>query len=662
MSTTTPQQVNERGNTIVMVLSVTVVILTLLGSAVAYTQHVSRVADRSRKAAQAVEVGDGHLEYLFTHWRNISRAPGFRRTIAQPPTNFFYTTDFNPTKVSGLAPAPTPWQNTIPPNPWPGVPPEIPRPSPTFFPTVPEYTISQYRIQAVSPMIELDANENALLPNGQPMATSAFPTAGDGPNSWQYSIYYLAAVDVTLRTMTGNVSAKVRRVFEKKYDNPWSHAMFFNDDLEFQPSSALTIRGSIHTNSNLYIGTSNFTAADKVAYAGEYVNGFHPGDTRAGNTASAPSFPVDLPPSQESPYLPFGWNLKLTNADGTVNNDSYHELIERPNFTGGQTDPLEEVRFYNQAGYRVLIGPSNNITIEQYNPTTKVATSVTSGSAYNAFLGTNGCLSTGLVMQDNREGNYVRIVNVDMAKLNTSVSNGISGWNGVLYISDTSSGTPANVTYGTTPVSGVTRRGIRLINGAIWSPNSGITIASENPVYIQGNFNAGGSSPPSNTTAPPTASPYPSPTVSNYNMKPCAIIADAINVLSGAWVDTKSTSDVQERIASHTTINAALVSGNVPSSSGDYSGGGENFLRLQESWKDARLTYYGSMVQLYASLQATSRLTNVGQLMKAPLSNRWHWNANFGQSPTSQKPWLGSPPGNLQIASYLQQQRWYQVY
>ncbi len=77
-------------------------ILTLLGAAVGYTQHVSRMSDRSRKIAQAMEVADGHLEYLFTHWRNISRAPALRYTTAQPATNFFFTADYNP------GPAPTP--------------------------------------------------------------------------------------------------------------------------------------------------------------------------------------------------------------------------------------------------------------------------------------------------------------------------------------------------------------------------------------------------------------------------------------------------------------------------------------------------------------------------------------------------------------------------
>ena len=283
--------------------------------------------------------------------------------IKQPPTNFFYTTDFNPSVKPGLAPAPTPWQVNPAPSPWPGAPPLIPRPSPGLFPSIARVQLTQYRIQAVSPMIELDANENALRPDGSAMATNEFPTAGDGPNYWQYSIYYLAAVDVSLPTMKGNVSAKVRRVFEKKYDNPWTYAVFFHDDLEFHPTSPMTITGPIHTNNNLYIGTSNLTAQSTVPFAGEYVNGYSPYDSRTGNTVSAPAFPEGLPPSQESPYLPFGWNLKLTNADGSLNNDSYHELIERP-VVEPSADPMGEVRLYNQAGIKVMIDQNNNVTVK----------------------------------------------------------------------------------------------------------------------------------------------------------------------------------------------------------------------------------------------------------------------------------------------------------
>jgi len=89
------------------------------------------------------------------------------------------------------------------------------------------------------------------------------------------------------------------------------------------------------------------------------VNGYSPNDTLHGGSVTAPNFVANLPPAQTSPYLPFGWNLDLSNTNGNGNDDSYHEIIERP--VSG-TDPLSNVRYYNQAGYRIVINADNTVT------------------------------------------------------------------------------------------------------------------------------------------------------------------------------------------------------------------------------------------------------------------------------------------------------------
>jgi hypothetical protein len=172
--------------------------------------------------------------------------------------------------------------------------------------------------------------------------------------------------------------------------------MFFVDDLEFQPSSQLILNGPIHTNGNLYIGSSNFVAANptytgtnhvptagKIGYAGEYVNGYSPKDPRyPGSGFTSPVFaksdsslPLsDSPPSQVSPYLPFGWNLSLSTAAGSgANNDSYREVIEPPvgypiPSASASPDPLLNVRYYNQAGIKILIEANNNVRIYRPDP------------------------------------------------------------------------------------------------------------------------------------------------------------------------------------------------------------------------------------------------------------------------------------------------------
>jgi hypothetical protein len=668
---------SEQGNGLVVTISVVMTVLTILGAAVSYTAHVSRVSQRSRRTALAMEIADGHLEYLFTNWRNIYRKTWTTYGLSTGGTdysivgsNYFYTASYNPSNGCSGCAAPTPIANMTPS----ATPPQIPLPSTSYFPTEPNYAVSQYRIQAVDPMVNL-CGDNAVQESSKgntkskdPCDTSAFtpipasstPPGAYGPNCmslygttycFPYSFYYLAAVDVSvpaIGTNSGKVTAKVRRVFEKKFDIPWRYAMFFVDDLEFQPGNSFTITGPVQTNGSLYIGSSNFTATSQVGYGGDYVNGFSPNDTSHSGSSSAPSFATNMPPAQMSPYLPFGWNVDLNASDTNPNNDSYHDIIEQPNTS--YSDPLSNVRMYNQADYKVLIDSSNNITITDFNG----AAIIGSGSTKNAYNAIVGAITTNQAIQDNREGINVRLATLDVGAITTAVNNGTlavsnNGNSGlVLYIKDTTTNgtTVSSKIGGTGTTVNTTERAIRLKNGATL-PSTGLTIVSENPVYIQGDYNTGG-------TPPSDSGTWTNPTVSGYTRKNSAVYGDAINILSGAWSDLNSTQAISQRIATSTTVNTALVSGEVPSGGGKYSGGGEGFVRFLEDWQknSQTFTYYGSMLELYNSQTATGSYSSSASIFKQP-GLHWYYDTNF-QS--------GTPPGNLQIAAYLQQQRWYQVY
>ncbi len=602
-----------------------------------------------------MEIADGHLENLFTNWRNIYRKTWTTYGYASGGTdysvvgtNYFYTDMYNPNSGCSGCAAPTPVPNMSP-SPAP-TPPTIPLPASSNFPTEPNYTVTQYRIQAVDPMVDLDASGNALKETAWGSGTytsldpAAQPPPAFGPNTWQYSYFYLAAVDVSvpaLGTNSGTVTAKVRRVFEKKFDMPWTYAMLYMDDLEFQPSSTFAINGPVQANGSLYIGTSNFTAQDRVGYSGNYVNGYSPNDTSShSGSISAPTFPANEPPSQVSPFLPFGWNLS--------SGDNYHEIIEQPPSSG--TDPISNIRMYSQADYQVLIDQNNNITITDYNGNAITNT----GTTKPAYQAITGAITTNQAIQDSRENTYVRIASINLNSITNNINNGTLTVNNnansgmVLYIKDTTT----NGTVVSSKIGGngstvnTTERAIRLTQGASL-PTSGLTIVSVNPVYIQGDYNTGGIPPSDSGT-------FTSPTVSGYTRKNAAVYADAINILSGAWSDGNSTLSISNRIATSTTVNAALVTGEVPSGSGYYSGGGENFVRFLEDWQKNgnTFTYYGSMIELFNSVTATGKWQGNGSTYKPP-GLHWYYDTNFASS---------APPGNLQIAAYLQQQRWYQVY
>lgn len=676
-------------------------LLVLLGAAVDYSTQLSRTTQRSRKTALAMEIADGHLETLFTNWRNIYRATWYTYGMntggtdySVTGTNFFATSMYTPsvaaTPIPGMTPAVTP--------------PVIPTPDPTNFPTAitvtpsgtvqPQYQLTKYRILAVDPMVDLDANENPLVETGGggsgsyvPLSPSATPPAAYGPNLgpygyyYPYSYYYLAAADVTVPALAGDVTAKVRRIFEKKFDLPWRYLFFYMDDLELQPTTTLALNGPIHTNSSLYIGTSNLSTSSWVEYGTDYVNGYSPNDSRNGNSATQPSFAKsdpaltlsDCPPYQTAPYLPFGWNLNF-NPLSANSNDGYREIIERP-AASPSPDPLASVRMYNQAGLRVLVDSTGNITATYIDGTTP------SNGVMNTIKGfistgtsSSSTLASSYVFYDNREVGYIKATNVDVYQLAKAANAGsIPQWNGVIYVADTSAtlyntdgtvktaGTAVNVTYNSTTYS-TTKRCVRLINGGIL-PSSGLTVVTDNPVYIVGDFNVnpngstGGSSAP--TPAPTPASDvatYTSPTVSG-TQKYAAIMGDAITVLSSAWVDTNSTGNPSSagRTAKSTTVNACLVAGNTASSGGVYGGGGENFVRYLEDWgkNNNTFVYYGSMVQLFRPQQAIGAWSGSGNVYKAP-ALKWYYDATLLAD--------GSPPGNLALAAYLQQQRWYQVY
>src|SRR5947209_4140424 len=132
------------------------------------------------------------------------------------------------------------------------------------------------------------------------------------------------------------------------------------------------------------------------------------------------------------------------------------------------------------------------------------------------------------------------------------------------------------------------------------------------------------------------------------------VIGEADNLLFRTLVEKNSDQSNTKRGAKSNTVNAALVTGEVPSASGFYSGGGENFVRFLEDWQknSQTFTYYGSMVELFNSEQAIGHWSASANIAKLP-SQHWYYDTGFEDS---------SPPGKLTIAAYLQQQRWYQVY
>ncbi len=173
------------------------------------------------------------------------------------------------------------------------------------------------------------------------------------------------------------------------------------------------------------------------------------------------------------------------------------------------------------------------------------------------------------------------------------------------------------------------RRAVKIANAANLSAvgtcpsgvSCGLTIAVENPVYIQGDFNAnsGGNN-------------WSDPEI------PTSVAGDAVSLLSSQWSDVNSFSSPYAQTARQgntTWYRVAIIGGiTVPfpqptSTAQDFGtdGGVHNFLRYIESWSGT-LEYQGSIIELFTSRQANSTFKCCTTVYSPP-TRGYNFDVNF---------------------------------
>jgi hypothetical protein len=171
------------------------------------------------------------------------------------------------------------------------------------------------------------------------------------------------------------------------------------------------------------------------------------------------------------------------------------------------------------------------------------------------------------------------------------------------------------------------RRALRLVNGQDLydaAPGlTGLTIASENPVYVFGNWNANEDGDNN---------------FDNDDHVATAVLADAVTLLSSQWNDSNSFAnpyDPRKRKATTTSYRLAVIAGkglsfNWSSSPKDFGtdGGAHNFLRYVESWDGQVLYYRGSIASLFYSRQATGTYKCCTTVYEAP-SRGYNFDTEF---------------------------------
>ena len=190
-------------------------------------------------------------------------------------------------------------------------------------------------------------------------------------------------------------------------------------------------------------------------------------------------------------------------------------------------------------------------------------------------------------------------------------------------------------------VSGA-RHVVKLVDGSLGNVpvrsdngQGGFTVASENPVYIQGDYNTSAADPMwanPNGVEPPHAA--------------AGVLADAVTLLSNNWSDLaslKSPSNDAGRPAVTTYYRTAISGGKNINflvnaccagwAIGDWGtdGGLHNFLRQLEAWGGQTLNYKGSMASLYYSTYSTGTDKNGGGTVYDPPARNYIFDPLFTQ-------------------------------
>jgi hypothetical protein len=471
--------------------------------------------------------------------------------------------------------------------------------------------------------------------NGVPNSTSVFI----GPTNWsqlpsQYTnLYGLGqmceiASQATPLNMGEQLSATVDQSFWVGSIPIFQFAIFYNMDMELNPGAPMNINGRVHSNNNIYATGSSASApltfSNIVDAALQFYSTPDPLDPQNQSRSGYDTFIITNQPDPVSGASSFSMPIGTNNDPATV--------IAILGIPPAGVDPAStngQAYLYNDADLIVSNSATGSLSVyyqnlNSVNPQTLVPMDLTNkvGSNTNFYYS----FVTNVQFYNYRESDTVKAVQLDVAKLNKWLTNNA---NAAIYQNQNTTGSTSKghkidgvyVYNSAPPVSGTSGvlPAVRVVNGQ-QLPSAGLTVATPFPIYVEGNYN---------TTTNGTK--FSTALGDTVNTVPAALMGDAITVLSTNWNDAyTSSTNLTSRKTAATTINAACLEGIVPSNGAHYSGGVENFLRLQENWTGIALNYNGSIVVLFTSQYATSPWPGTGTVYNPPTRN-WGFDLNFLQ-------------------------------
>ncbi len=437
--------------------------------------------------------------------------------------------------------------------------------------------------------------------------------------------------------------------------------IFYNENLEISPGGSMVINGPVFCNQSIWEGSISCTFSTNVTAV--VTNNVSAADPFANNYAGSSSSVFSMPGQPRSHAPP----LALTGLGTNISPAALQAIVGLPPSTNG----LGSAGAYTGTGliylanevdlvisnavfgtnWGTLPPQGTNLTVYYQDPArapnylTLVApdlyllkkpvqftNSVSSNSSAGIDCITNVQFAgysflTNTAFWDFRESKTVQAVQIDLAKLGTWLTNMATnggGFYNVLCLTDKGHALDSLFAYNSVMNSATTLPALRIVNGAVLPSPAGLTVVTPFPLYVRGNYNVQTNVTSVNSDAGLNDTHY------TY---PAALMADAVTLLSSNWSDAyNSSTGLGTRIPVTATINAAVLEGNVPSNPaivGNYSGGFENFLRLEEYWSSSTpLVYNGSVAVWFNSQYATNVWKNPGNFYSVPARN-WAFDTNF---------------------------------
>ncbi len=493
-----------------------------------------------------------------------------------------------------------------------------------------------------------------------------------GTSSVDYTITQVGPLDVTtdesglqsfVRTyqidataVEGQHRKTAHRLIEAQQVPIFQFALFYENDMELWPGPEMTIAGRIFCNADIYLGCNrSLTVNTNYMHAAgrlynrrkhnsdvndrpvnirrwvadpwdgsepvEYWPLLHQGDFDALGISTTSGFDSDFAGHDANgngsffdagDWLPFSleamerWSEPDFYSDGTGTTlmtgemgTTSHTIPPVLSIAMFDEDPDNGNYEWNAASDRYIEVPAGTGTHAQgpYHRDADLSIITHTDGSWEAFDGdgfdvSGDLAAAGAISQvetyDARQaegsGDSIDVTVIDLAAITAA---GYFPSNGLLYTAGYGVGTGTDVA------------GFQITNGAeLAGP---LTVVSESSLFVHGDFNV-------------------------VSKQPASVIADAVNLLSNAWDNSKTPGVIP--LAAETTYNMAIVTGNIPSREGVYNGGVENLPRFHENWKDLNCNLNGSIACTWFSKYATSDHSGVSDLRNPPRRN-WDYDPDF---------------------------------